>query len=92
MPMPSHDLSAHDVKGEKSGAQTGHKHEGMAHDMSDPAMAVSMEADIRTRFFVLILIAIICFRRFPCAGKQNMLFVRCVSCSFLVHYKDISER
>ena len=38
---------------------TGHKqHGGMAHDMSDPAMAASMERDIRTRFLVALLLTI----------------------------------
>ncbi|MDQ2809708.1 MAG: hypothetical protein M3Z04_22765 [Chloroflexota bacterium] len=31
---------------------------GMSHDMSDPAMAKAMEADIRTRFFVALLLTV----------------------------------
>jgi Cu2+-exporting ATPase len=31
---------------------------GMAHDMSDPAMAAAMEADMRTRFFVALVLTI----------------------------------
>ncbi|MDQ6748546.1 MAG: HAD-IC family P-type ATPase, partial [Candidatus Dormibacteraeota bacterium] len=31
---------------------------GMSHDMSDPAMAQAMESDIRTRFFVALLLTI----------------------------------
>ena len=33
-------------------------HSGMAHDMSDPAMAAAMEADMRTRFFVALVLTI----------------------------------
>ena len=33
-------------------------HGGMAHDMSDPAMAASMERDIRNRFFVALALTI----------------------------------
>ena len=31
---------------------------GMAHDMSDPAMAAAMEADMRTRFFVALVLTV----------------------------------
>ncbi len=34
--------------------EAGHKHEGMAHNMSDPGMAAGMEADIRMRFWVAL--------------------------------------
>ncbi len=37
-------------------AHTGHA--GMGHDMSDPTMAKSMEADMRNRFFVALLLTI----------------------------------
>ena len=33
-------------------------HGGMAHDMSDPAMAATMERDIRNRFIVALLLTI----------------------------------
>ncbi len=33
-------------------------HAGMAHDMSDPAMAAAMEADMRMRFFVALILTI----------------------------------
>ena len=33
-------------------------HSGMAHDMSDPAMAAAMERDMRNRFFVALLLTI----------------------------------
>lgn len=35
-----------------------HHMDGMAHDMSDPAMARAMEADMRTRFFVALVLTI----------------------------------
>jgi Cu2+-exporting ATPase len=53
-----HSMSQHDMKGEKGAAQPGHKHAGMAHDMSDPAMAADMEADIRKRFFVALALSV----------------------------------
>src|SRR5437763_580451 len=34
------------------------QHGGMARDMSDPQMAAAMEADIRRRFFVALLLTI----------------------------------
>lgn len=34
-----------------------HDHAGMAHDMSDPAMAAGMEADIRRRFWVALVLS-----------------------------------
>ena len=33
-------------------------HGGMAHDMSDPAMAAAMERDMRNRFFVALVLTI----------------------------------
>ncbi|HLZ71419.1 MAG TPA: copper-translocating P-type ATPase [Dehalococcoidia bacterium] len=46
MPMPAMDHGAHAAHG------------GMGHDMSDPAMAKAMEADMRRRFFVALLLTI----------------------------------
>ncbi|MCW3052858.1 MAG: hypothetical protein JWN14_2028, partial [Chthonomonadales bacterium] len=54
-----HTMSMHDTQGENGGRHAGHKHEGMAHDMSDPAMAETMEADIRTRFWVALVLSIV---------------------------------
>jgi P-type Cu2+ transporter len=39
-------------------AAMGHGGAGMAHDMSDPAMAAAMEADIRRRFWVALALTI----------------------------------
>jgi Cu2+-exporting ATPase len=50
-----HDAMGHDeqaMHGEHGG------HGGMAHDMSDPAMAAAMERDIRNRFFVALALTI----------------------------------
>jgi Cu2+-exporting ATPase len=41
------------------GAHAGHHaHGGIAHDMSDPAMAAAMERDMRRRFFVALVLTI----------------------------------
>lgn len=37
---------------------TGHQRGGMTHDMNDPAMAASMEADIRTRFWIALVLSV----------------------------------
>jgi P-type Cu2+ transporter len=49
-----------DASGDAPGMpmHSGHQHGGMAHDMSDPAMAASMEADIRTRFWVALALSV----------------------------------
>ncbi len=56
----SHEMAAAAVSRE---AGAGHEatspaSRGMAHDMSDPAMARAMEADMRTRFFVALALTI----------------------------------
>jgi len=61
-----HALDPHPQLGEherdEHAAHDGHdghgEHGGMAHDMSDPAMAAAMERDIRTRFFVALVLTI----------------------------------
>ena len=63
-----HALDPHPEAGDHDGmdhAAMGHAdraghagHGGMAHDMSDPAMASAMERDIRTRFFVALALTI----------------------------------
>ena len=66
MPMPTAEVEKHvDRKALGRGeaavdhAAMGHgAHGGMAHDMSDPAMAASMEQDMRRRFFVALLLTI----------------------------------
>ena len=51
--MPTHDMKM------DGNEHAGHRHGGMAHDMSDPAMAASMESDIRTRFFVSLALSVL---------------------------------
>ncbi len=54
---PHHTAPHHDMA--PAAHEPGHgEHGGMAHDMSDPAMAASMERDIRTRFFVALALTI----------------------------------
>ena len=48
--------AAADHAGMDHGAAGGHG--GMAHDMSDPAMAAAMERDIRTRFWLALALTI----------------------------------
>ena len=66
MPAPSEmEHAAH-------AAQPAMKHGGggedmMGHDMSDPAMAKQMEADIRTRFFIALVLSIPVFLYSPLA-------------------------
>ncbi|HEU5440074.1 MAG TPA: heavy metal translocating P-type ATPase [Ktedonobacterales bacterium] len=57
-PTPSAGRAEHArmAHGGKAHGETGHG--GMAHDMSDPAMAAAMEADMRLRFFVALVLAI----------------------------------
>jgi P-type Cu2+ transporter len=50
---PEHARMAH---GGMAHGETGHG--GMAHDMSDPAMAAAMEADMRRRFFVALVLTV----------------------------------
>ncbi len=54
--MPGMDHSK--MAGMKHGGHSGSHSGGMSHDMSDPAMAQAMEADMRTRFFVALLLTI----------------------------------
>lgn len=44
--------------GEEHVEHEGHMEMGMAHDMSDPKMARAMEADMRTRFWVALVLTI----------------------------------
>ena len=63
---PDDAMAGHDMKqspGEKSpdkGENSADKHEGeMAHNMSDPAMGASMEADIRRKFWVALAVSVV---------------------------------
>lgn len=48
----------HAAMGHGDGDHTAMEHGGMAHDMSDPAMAAAMERDIRNRFIVALMLTI----------------------------------
>jgi Cu2+-exporting ATPase len=58
-PQPEHE-TGQIGQGQVDHAKMGHEmgHGGMAHDMSDPAMAAAMEADMRRRFFVALVLTI----------------------------------
>ncbi len=60
--MPGMEHDGHSTPGMDHSKMAGMKHGGhaggMSHDMSDPAMAPAMEADMRTRFFVALLLTI----------------------------------
>ena len=57
-PSVSHAAPAHDsgTKGAARGLHSRHA-KGTSHDMSDPAMAASMEANFRTRFWVALVLS-----------------------------------
>ncbi len=52
--LPEHTGTHHEMPP----AHSGMHHDMMGHDMSDPAMARAMEADMRTRFFVALVLTI----------------------------------
>ncbi|MFN8541659.1 MAG: hypothetical protein U0232_29800, partial [Thermomicrobiales bacterium] len=53
-----HAARGHGHAGHDTGPMAHGNHGGMAHDMSDPAMAAAMERDIRTRFFAALALTI----------------------------------
>lgn len=63
-PDAKHTAGMRHGHGDESGSDpgmpmpAGHQQGGMPHDMSDPAMAASMEADIRTRFWVALTLSV----------------------------------
>jgi Cu2+-exporting ATPase len=60
-PMTSEQLMRAGATFERQHGMPGHEMDhggGMAHDMSDPAMATAMEADMRSRFFVALVLTI----------------------------------
>jgi Cu2+-exporting ATPase len=63
-PMPlKHPMAGHEVSGAVDHAAMEHEmagmdHTTMGHDMSDPGMAAAMEHDMRTRFFIALVLAI----------------------------------
>jgi Cu2+-exporting ATPase len=59
VPLPKAEVSSHEtmhVAAAKTAAHGGH--EAMGHDMSDPRMAAAMEADMRRRFVVALVLSL----------------------------------
>jgi Cu2+-exporting ATPase len=54
-----HSQMDHSKMGDMTMKTGAHDHKGMSHDMNDPAMAASMEADIRLRFWVALVLTLI---------------------------------
>jgi Cu2+-exporting ATPase len=59
VPLPQAQVSSHEHVHEATPKTAAHGgHEAMGHDMSDPRMAASMEADMKRRFLVSLALAI----------------------------------
>jgi Cu2+-exporting ATPase len=54
----NHERVGHSAMDMEHGAHAAQDHGGMPHDMSDPAMAAAMEADMRMRFFVALILTL----------------------------------
>ena len=69
LPSGPHAAPAHDsgTKGAVRGLHSRHAM-GTSHDMSDPAMAASMEADFRTRFWVALALSALVVLISPMGG------------------------
>ncbi len=68
-------------------------HSMMGHDMSDPAMARAMEADMRNRFFVSLVLTCIAqsHARYECAGepgRAGCLLLQCLCHIFCSAHRD----
>ncbi len=59
VPLPKAEVSSHESMHHAAGKTAAHGgHEAMGHDMSDPRMAASMEADMRRRFVVALVLSL----------------------------------
>ena len=59
VPLPQAQVSSHEHVHEAAAKTEAHGgHEAMGHDMSDPRMAASMEADMKRRFLVSLVLAL----------------------------------
>ncbi len=59
MPLPKAEVSSHESMHHAAAKTAAHGgHEAMGHDMSDPRMAASMEADMRRRFVVALALSL----------------------------------
>ena len=52
--MTGHEMTGHEMQHPPGKMPSSEHKGGMAHDMSDPAMAASMETDIRLRFWIAL--------------------------------------
>jgi Cu2+-exporting ATPase len=59
VPLPKAEVSSHESVHQAAAKTAAHGgHEAMGHDMSDPRMAASMEADMRRRFWLALALSI----------------------------------
>jgi Cu2+-exporting ATPase len=59
VPLPKAEVSSHEAMHHAASKTAAHGgHEAMGHDMSDPRMAASMEADMRRRFVIALLFSL----------------------------------
>jgi Cu2+-exporting ATPase len=59
VPLPKAEVSSHEAMHHAATKTAAHGgHEAMGHDMSDPRMAASMEADMRRRFWISLVLSI----------------------------------
>ena len=59
VPLPQAQVSSHEAMHEAVAKTAAHGgHEAMGHDMSDPRMAASMEADMRRRFWIALVLSL----------------------------------
>ncbi len=66
VPLPRAEVSSHESMHHAASKTAAHGgHEAMGHDMSDPRMAAAMEADMRTRFFVALVLSLPVFAYSP---------------------------
>src|SRR6266545_4322784 len=59
VPLPKAEVSSHESMHHAASKTAAHGgHEAMGHDMSDPRMAASMEADMRRRFWIALVLSL----------------------------------
>lgn len=59
VPLPKAEVSSHEAMHHAASKTAAHGgHEAMGHDMSDPRMAASMEADMRRRFWIALVLSL----------------------------------
>ncbi|HEX9269501.1 MAG TPA: HAD-IC family P-type ATPase, partial [Candidatus Limnocylindria bacterium] len=59
VPLPTSEVSSHEPMHHAAARTAAHGgHEAMGHDMSDPRMAAAMEADMRRRFWIALVLSL----------------------------------